>query len=107
MDLQKLGGIDWVSALRSKAIRQLLDQGLIQLSLFDQRDLVEIVSPDYPGERLVVCRNPLLAEERRRKREELLAATEAKLASIARRVAAGQLKRKENCRSAGACDQQV
>ena len=60
--------------------------GAIQLSLFDQRDLAEITAPDYPGERLVVCRNPLLAEERARKRRELIDATEKKLTAIAARV---------------------
>ena len=66
-------GLDWISALRAPAIWQLAAEGgPLQLSLFDQRDMAEIASPDFPGERLVVCRNPLLAEERRRKREELL-----------------------------------
>src|SRR5512132_1120431 len=69
-------GLDWITALRAPAIRTLAaDGGPLQLSLFDERDL-EIESPDYPGERLVVCRNPALAEERARKRSELLAATE-------------------------------
>src|SRR5262249_1453022 len=66
------GGLDFITALRAPAIRQLVDAGQLQLSLFDDRDLAEITSPDYPGERLVVCRNPLLAEERARKRSELL-----------------------------------
>jgi transposase len=69
--------------LRADSIKKLASKGLIQPSLFDQRDLVEISSPDYPGERLVVCRNPLLADERARKRRELLAATEQKLEEIA------------------------
>ncbi len=68
-----------MSALRAPAIRGLVDEGSLQLSLFDERDLVEIASPDFPGERLVVCRNPVLAAERARKREELLDATEADL----------------------------
>jgi uncharacterized protein with PIN domain len=72
--------------LRAPAIRGLVEAGAIQLSLFDQRDLAEITAPDYPGERLVVCRNPLLAEERSRKRGELLDATEKKLTAIAQRV---------------------
>lgn len=75
-------GIDWVTALRAPAVAKLLNDGAVQLSLFDERDLVEVVHPDYPGERLVVCRNPLLAEERRRKRTALLEATEAELEKI-------------------------
>ena len=75
-------GLDWISALRSAAIRELVASGAVQTSLFDQIDLVEIQSPDYPGERLMVCRNPLLADERARKREDLLKATEALLDPI-------------------------
>ena len=93
--LKEIEGMAWISALRAPALRQLMDQGLLQPSLFDQQDLAEITSPDYPGERLVVCRNPYLAEERRRKRQELLDAMEAELARLARRVAAGRLKRRE------------
>jgi hypothetical protein len=78
----KPAGIDWITSLRAPAIRALVDQGALQLSLFDQRDLAEISSPDFPGERLVVCRNPLLAAERARKRDALLAATEADLDKI-------------------------
>ena len=78
-DLQDQEGIHWITALRSTQIRALLKQGAFQPSLFDEVDLAEISSPDYPGERLVVCRNPLLAADRRRKREELLVATEEKL----------------------------
>ena len=66
--LRDVEGLDWITALRADSIQKLASQGLIQPSLFDQRDLVEISSPDYPGERLVVCRNPLLADERARKR---------------------------------------
>jgi hypothetical protein len=80
-------GLDWITALRGPAMRQLAAEGgPLQLSLFDTRDMAEISSPDYPGERLVVCRNPLLAEERRRKRDELLALTEADLSKIQARV---------------------
>ncbi|HUB16899.1 MAG TPA: IS1634 family transposase [Acetobacteraceae bacterium] len=80
-------GLDWISALRAPAIQQLAAEGgPLQLSLFDRRDMAEIASPDFPGERLVVCRNPLLAEERTRKRAELLAATETDLARIQARV---------------------
>jgi transposase len=82
----KPAGLDWITALRAPAIRGLVETGIIQLSLFDERDLAEITAPDYPGERLVVCRNPLLAEERARKRRELLDSTEKKLAAIALRV---------------------
>ena len=77
------GGLDWISALRGPAIRALVESGAVQLSLFDERDLVEVTSDAYPGERLMVCRNPLLAEERARKRAALLDATEAVLAPIA------------------------
>src|SRR5438034_163065 len=80
-------GLDWITALRAPAIKQLAAEGgPLQPSLFDDRDMAEITSPDYPGERLVVCKNPLLAEERARKRAELLAATEKELARIAARV---------------------
>jgi len=80
--LREVEGLDWITALRSASIKKLVEQGQIQLSLFDERDLMEIQSPDYPGERLVVCRNPFLAEKRARKRQELLAATEKKLDEI-------------------------
>jgi hypothetical protein len=76
-------GLDWLTALRAPAIQALAaDNGPLQLSFFDERDMAEIASPDYPGERLIVCRNKALAAERARKREELLAATEADLARI-------------------------
>jgi hypothetical protein len=78
----KPAGLDWITALKAPAVQGLAAAGALQLSLFDDRDLAEISSPDYPGERLIVCRNPLLAEERARKRSELLAATERKLAHI-------------------------
>jgi Transposase DDE domain len=82
----------WITALRAPAIRKLMaDDAPLQLSLFDEQDLAEITSPDFPGERLVACRNPVLAAERARKREALLAATEKLLAPIAARVAAGRL----------------
>src|ERR1700757_4994263 len=73
-------GLDWITALRAPAIRTLVEAGALQMSLFDQRDMAAITSPDYPGERLIVCRNPDLARERTRKREDLLAAAEADLA---------------------------
>ena len=81
-DIQGVEGLDWITALRSPAIAKLLEAGAIQLSFFDEKDLAEITHPDYPGERLVVCRNPFLAEERARKREDLLVATERSLAKI-------------------------
>src|SRR5205814_2858550 len=80
-------GLYWITALRAPAIKQLAAAGgPLQPSLFDDRDMAEITSPDYPGERLVVCKNPLLAEERARKRAELLALTEKDLARIAAQV---------------------
>jgi Transposase DDE domain len=82
----KAAGLDWITALRGPAIKELLNSGLIQMSLFDTRDMAAITSPDYPGERLVVCRNADLAAERARKREELLTATEKDLAVIKARV---------------------
>lgn len=81
-ELQPVAGLDWITALRSSAIQQLVSTGALQLSLFDQRDLAQITSPDYPGERLVVCKNPLLAAERARKRADLLHATEHELEKI-------------------------
>jgi len=82
-DLQTAHGIQWISALRATQIQKLATSGQLQMSLFDQTDLVEIAHPDFPGERLIVCFNPLLAEERARKRPELLAATEKQLEKIA------------------------
>jgi hypothetical protein len=85
-------GYGWITALRAPAIRKLMaDDGPLQLSLFDEQDLAEITSGDFPGERLVCCRNPVLAEERARKREDLLAATEKALAPVMTRVQAGRL----------------
>ena len=82
----------WITALRAPAIKKLIaDDGPLQLSLFDQQDLAEITSGDFPGERLIACRNPALAGERARKREALLAATEKLLAPVTARVAAGKL----------------
>src|SRR5947208_10221859 len=82
----KPAGINFITALRAPAIHSLVEAGSIRLSLFDQRDLAEVSSPDYPGERLIVCRNPLLADERSRKRRELLDATEQDLREIQARV---------------------
>jgi len=85
--LQKYPGFGWITALTSGAIRELVAKGALQLSLLDEKNLAEITSPDYPGERLVVCHNPLLAEERARKRQALLEATEKSLTKIAKDVA--------------------
>jgi transposase len=84
-------GVGWITALKAPQVKRLVKEGALQLSLFDQQNLAEIDSPDYPDERLVVCRNPLVAAERARKREDLLAATEAALAPIKQRVDAGTL----------------
>jgi hypothetical protein len=95
-DLRALEGAGWVTALKAPDIAVLAaDGGPLQLSLFDEQNLAEITHPDYPGERLVCCRNPALAESRRRKRESLLAATEADLEKIKASVAAGRLKDKD------------
>jgi hypothetical protein len=83
----KPAGLDWITALRAPTIRTLLEQGAFQLSLFDERDLAEVTSADFPDDRLVVCRNPWLAAERARKRLDLLAATEADLRKVAKAVA--------------------
>jgi len=90
--LREIGGIGWVSCLRAPAIRGLVDAGDLQLGLFDERDLAEITSPQFPGERLVVCRNPALAAERARKREALLVATEGALGRVAGSVGRGRLR---------------
>jgi hypothetical protein len=90
--LRERGGLDWITALRAPAVKRLAAQGAIQLSLFDQTNLAEIAHPDYPGERLVVCRNPALGADRARKRGELLAATDAALDKIVAAVQAGRLK---------------
>jgi len=81
-DLPASSGIQWISALRANQIQKLAKGGQLQMSLFDKTDLVEIAHPDFPGERLIACFNPLLAEERARKRPELLAATEKQLEKI-------------------------
>jgi Transposase len=84
-------GIGWITALKAPQLKKLVKEGSLQLSLFDEQNLGEITSGDYPGERLVVCRNPLVAAERARKRDDLLQATEAALAPIKERVDAGTL----------------
>ena len=90
-ELRTTDGIGWITALKSASIRALVEQGQLQLGLFDERNLLELSSPEYPGERLVACRNPALAELRTHKRAELLAATETNLGKIKARVDAGKL----------------
>jgi transposase len=85
-------GVAWISALKAPQVKKLVKEGALQLSLFDELNLAEVESIDYPDERLVVCRNPLVAEERRRKRDDLLQATEALLSPIKARVEAGTLR---------------
>jgi hypothetical protein len=85
-------GIGWITALKAPQVKRLVTSGDLQLSLFDEANLAEITSDLFPGERLVVCRNPLVAAERTRKRSELLAATERELEAIAQRVAKGSLR---------------
>ena len=89
--LRSSDGAAWITALKAPQVKKLVKDGALQLSLFDEQDLAEIVADDYPGERLVVCRNPLVAAERARKREDLLQATERSLAEIAGRVEQGTL----------------
>jgi Transposase DDE domain len=87
-------GIGWITALKGTSIRALLENGHLQLGLFDERNLLEFSSPDYPGERLVACRNPVLARLRAHTREDLLQATEVSLAKVTARVEAGKLRGK-------------
>ena len=94
-EMRDSDGIAWITALKSASIRALVEQGQLQLDLFDERNLLELSSPDYPGERLVACRNPELAKLRTHKREELLAATEHNLEKIKARVDAGKLVGRE------------
>lgn len=94
-NLEALGeteGAAWITALKAPQVRRLVKEGDLQLSLFDEQSLAEISSDDYPGERLVACRNPLVAAERTRKREDLLGATERGLEEIKARVEAGTLR---------------
>src|ERR1035441_9600156 len=91
-ELRELGGLGWVTALRAPAIAALAaDNGPLQMSLFDQTNLAEISHPDYPGERLVACRNPALAAERARKRLALLEATDTELSKVVAAAIAGRL----------------
>ena len=83
-ELRPVKGLEWITALRASQIRKLADQGVLQLSLFDEQDLAEVTAPAFAGERLVLCRNPILAQERARKREDLLRATERELQKVAK-----------------------
>jgi transposase len=91
-ELRNRAGMDWITALRAPAIAALAsDDGPLQMSLFDTQNFAQVTHPDYPGERLICCRNPVLADQRARKRQELLAATDNELATIAARVEKGKL----------------
>jgi transposase len=90
--LAKLDGVDWITALKSGAIARLAEGGHLQLDLFDERNLITLTHEDYPGERLIACRNPALARQRTEKRRDLIAATERELDKVAAMVAAGRLK---------------
>ena len=93
--LKEMGEVEWITALRSGQIRKLLEGGTIELSLFDKRDLYEVTHPDFPGERLVVCRNPLMAERREHTRQSLIKATVEELEKVRGMVIRGRLKGKE------------
>ena len=95
-EMREADGRGWITALKSGSIRALIEQGQLQLGLFDERNLFELSSPDYPGERLVACRNPELAKLRAHKREELLSATERNLAKIKARVDSAKLAGKDD-----------
>ena len=97
-DLQGIDGLRWITTLRAPTIRKLIEAGEVAQTMFDERDLAEISSPEFPNERLIVCRNPILAEQRQRKRQELLVSTEEELTPI---VTATQ-RAKEPLRGAGA-----
>ena len=97
-DELKPAGLDWITSLRAPSIKALAEGGALQLDLFDERDMAAITSPDYPDERLIVCRNPDLARERRRKREALLAATEKALVAIQRAVERRHRQGRHACR---------
>jgi transposase len=90
--LRERSGVDWIAALKSASIRALVKQGHVQLDLFDERNLFELTHPEYPGERLVACRNPQLADYRAHKREALLEATDKQLEKVRASVAAGRLR---------------
>jgi transposase len=90
--LARLDGVDWITALKSGAIARLAEGGHLQLDLFDERNLITLTHEDYPGERLVACRNPALARQRAEKRRDLIAATERELEKVAAMAAAGRLR---------------
>jgi len=92
----RAAGLSWITALRAKDIQRLKSEGLLQLGIFDERDLAEIYDPEFPDERLIVCRNPLVAEDRRRTRQELLEATSRELEKIKKSVDAGRLVKAED-----------
>lgn len=93
--LREIGNVDWITALRSGQIRHLLEAGTIKMSLFDERNLYEVAHPDFPGERLVVCHNPLMAERRAHTRQSLIEATLAELEKVRGMVSRNRLKGKE------------
>jgi hypothetical protein len=105
--LQEVTGNRWVTALRAPTIKQLVEAGSIQLSLFDTQNLLEVTDPRYPGERLVVCFNPLLAEKRAKKREDMLAATEKELAKVAAMVERGVAGKRAGLLGAAAIGERV
>jgi hypothetical protein len=94
--LREIDGVDWIAALRPEAIKKLVTSGAIQMGLFDERNLFELIHPDFPGERLVACRNPELAKRRSRKRESLLEATVKELEKVRRMVQRGRLRGKDD-----------
>ena len=105
--LQKVIGAHWVTALRAPTIQQLVQAGSVQLSLFDTQNLAEVTDPRYPGERLVVCHNPLLAEKRDRKRDDMLEATERELAKVAAMAERGAAGGRAGLRGAAAIGERV
>ena len=105
--LQEVAGARWITALRAPSIEQLVEAGSIQISLFDTQNLAEVTDPRYPDERLVVCYNPLLAEKRARKREDMLAATERELAKVAAMVARGAAGGRAGLRGAAAIGERL
>lgn len=94
--LRDIDGIDWIAALRPEAIKKLVTHGVIQMGLFDERNLFELTHPDFPGERLIACRNPELAARRTQKRKSLLEATASELEKVRRRVGQGRVHGKED-----------
>ena len=105
--LQDVVGAHWVTALRAPTIQQLVEAGSVQLSLFDTQNLAEVTDPRYPGERLIVCHNPLLAEKRARKRDDMLEATERELAKVAVMAQRGAAGGRAGLRGAGAIGERV